>query len=1010
MARSLLMSCKHLFFPMCGCPVDAAPVPADEPAVAPVASAPVVPEVPKKKSSGRPKTPWGAERGIDTRKERSTQAMIRKAQEQKAAAQPEQIARAIELAMTDRAEFERQLAVAFGFGNFAKFCQLVWHVVEPATKLQWNWHHELIANTLQALFEDWKKATDDETYINAVRNAALNTCPGSLKSRITSVFFPVWCWLHRPGMKFICLSVNEDAAMRDARAARDLIRSDFFQTSFHPKWTLKGDQDAISNYGNTEGGERLSKPSGSQVVGLRADCVAGETLVATELGDMRIDALHEMHERGEEVPRVWTMNHETNNLELHNILGTRCIPQREIVEVITEADNLLRCTDDHRIHTEEKGYEQAASIARSTVSVLRSAVVSVSEQDSTALSRVSLRNLNVHTLHDGVRTPRSRVRQTGSARCYGRSILQQELQDDLYAAQSHHAALLDLRQGVQNQGQVSSLLLERVRRKTHEPSYANVGVSSVPAVQRDLSADRDEGDVLQPRLRELCAFDSHDRFRELSLQRQHQPVRRIVDVTGDANSRARRQPMHGMREERRGESARTARTSHRRESAEQRPREPDNVLRRVSYDVSQTHRSTVLSVSTPFEGGSRTKVNVYDLHIDGCHNFFANGILVHNCILYDDPNDPHEAENAAEREKLNSLFETNIYNRVNDPLRSLRIGIQQRVHSNDWTGFVITKQGLWSPANPDGWLHLVLPVEFDPERKFMLPASLVSRLRELLGDSAKIVVEDQRITAGMSVHPERFSADYLTAERKRWEGTASFSAQMNQAPINKKGGQIRREWFNFFRLEGGVRANVDALGGGHPRPPECHGGDAYLVQAARHRPGQWQFDWVVISIDAALQKTDRGSNWGLGVMAGQGGRRFVLDDRTQRGDILEIIQVLRDMIRTWPVDKILIEKKAAGESLRVMLQAEMAKGDLPPIQIEVVDPGNQGKEQRLDPCKPALSAGMLHLLDGAPWLDAFVSELAAFPFGTRDDRTDLVSMCMNHFAPADAESNSLPEW
>lgn len=27
-----------------------------------------------------------------------------------------------------------------------------------------------------------------------------------------------------------------------------------------------------------------------------------------------------------------------------------------------------------------------------------------------------------------------------------------------------------------------------------------------------------------------------------------------------------------------------------------------------------------------------TTADVYDIHVDYCHNFFANGILVHNCI------------------------------------------------------------------------------------------------------------------------------------------------------------------------------------------------------------------------------------------------------------------------------------------------------------------------------------------------------------------------------------------
>jgi hypothetical protein len=170
-----------------------------------------------------------------------------------------------------RAALLKQVDAELARAEFPEFCKQAWAVVEPATRLQWNWHHQLICEVLQALFEDWLKTKEDPDYINTVRNTVFNLPPGSLKSRLIAVFFMAWCWLRAPGMKFICLSVNEDAAHRDARACRDLIKSDWYQSTFKPEWKLKGDQDAISNYGNTSGGERLSKPSGSEVVGLRSD-------------------------------------------------------------------------------------------------------------------------------------------------------------------------------------------------------------------------------------------------------------------------------------------------------------------------------------------------------------------------------------------------------------------------------------------------------------------------------------------------------------------------------------------------------------------------------------------------------------------------------------------------------------------------------------------------------------------------------------------------------------------
>lgn len=72
-------------------------------------------------------------------------------------------------------------------------------------------------------------------------------------SRILSCFFPSFVWLHQPGARFLCLSVNEDAALRDARDSKMLIQSPWYQETFEPNWKLKIDQEAASNFANTKG-------------------------------------------------------------------------------------------------------------------------------------------------------------------------------------------------------------------------------------------------------------------------------------------------------------------------------------------------------------------------------------------------------------------------------------------------------------------------------------------------------------------------------------------------------------------------------------------------------------------------------------------------------------------------------------------------------------------------------------------------------------------------------------
>lgn len=534
------------------------------------------------------------------------------------------------------------------YDNFAEFCRQAWHVVEPATTLQWNWHHTLLCNTLQALFESWLRAGEFQKYVPPILNTAISVCPGALKSRLSSVFFPVWCWLRSPGVKFICLSVNEEVALRDARAARDLIVSDWFQTTFAPAWKLKGDQTAISNYGNDAGGERLSKPSGSAVIGLRADL-----------------------------------------------------------------------------------------------------------------------------------------------------------------------------------------------------------------------------------------------------------------------------------------------------------------------------------------------------------------------LIYDDPNAADETH--AERATINTVWDDSIYSRVNAPLRSLRIGIQQRVGGGDWTDHVIQRQGLWSPENRGGWLNVVLPAEAELERRYVMPEALAEILRRKLGPDA--IVADPRTKDGESIHAERFTREYLENEKKRWEGTGNYASQFQQRPALVGGNMLKRKYWNFFRLDGGVRPDFDEVPKGRPRPVECHDGEAVLIKAKHHSPGNWDFDWVCLSIDCAAKKTTTGSNWGMVVIAGKQGRRYVLDDRTKRGDILEIVEVLRALVKMWKPDKILIEAKAAGEDLKIRLKGEMEKGDMPMIILEEIK-AVIGKEERVMSCLPTIANGAVYLLDGATWLEEFVEECGDFPAGRRDDRIDCLSQCLNYYYESSEEDlgSSLPDW
>lgn len=158
--------------------------------------------------------------------------------------------------------------------SFAAFVREAWHVTDPTVALEWNWHHEAICLHLQRMFEDWRRVRRGELPSPPpVQNLLINIPPGTAKSRLVSVFFPAWAWLHEPAWKVICLSANPQVAERDAPISRQLIESPWYQQHFTPWWKLDEAINARDWYANTAGGDRRSFGIAAKIVGLRADCL-----------------------------------------------------------------------------------------------------------------------------------------------------------------------------------------------------------------------------------------------------------------------------------------------------------------------------------------------------------------------------------------------------------------------------------------------------------------------------------------------------------------------------------------------------------------------------------------------------------------------------------------------------------------------------------------------------------------------------------------------------------------
>lgn len=139
-------------------------------------------------------------------------------------------------------------------------------------------------------------------------------------------------------------------------------------------------------------------------------------------------------------------------------------------------------------------------------------------------------------------------------------------------------------------------------------------------------------------------------------------------------------------------------------------------------------------------------------------------------VLLDDPLSVKMAKSDVERESANDDFREALPTRLNNPDSSAIIVIMQRLHEGDVSGTII--------AGDYGYEHLMLPMEFEPERKCV----------------TSIGFEDPRKEDGELLFPERFPAK-VVARDKKIMGSYATAGQFQQRPAPREGGMFHRDWF-----------------------------------------------------------------------------------------------------------------------------------------------------------------------------------------------------------------------
>lgn len=102
----------------------------------------------------------------------------------------------------------------------------------------------------------------------------LNVPPGTMKSLLVGVFFPMWMWgpQGRPSARFVGVAHEQSLGVRDNLKCRRLAASPWYQALWGDSVTLTGDQNTKVNFENTATGFRqVATPS--NITGRRGDFV-----------------------------------------------------------------------------------------------------------------------------------------------------------------------------------------------------------------------------------------------------------------------------------------------------------------------------------------------------------------------------------------------------------------------------------------------------------------------------------------------------------------------------------------------------------------------------------------------------------------------------------------------------------------------------------------------------------------------------------------------------------------
>lgn len=613
------------------------------------------------------------------------------------------------------------------------FCQLVDPLYEAA------WFHEVIADIL----ENALKRTLEKKKTRII----LTIPPRHGKTQTTSIYFPAWALGKYPTLKFILSSYGADLSTKVGMKTRDVINSQQYQAIF-PNVQLRPDSKSKSYWLTKQNGSYFAVGVGGPVTGEGANCFTGDTLIATEEGYKTIKHLISLQKE----MKVLSFNHEKNCLEWKRVLASSKRKVSEILRITTDKKRVIRCTPDHRIFVKNKGYIRAQDLRNGDVLIgiqsdekdfcptgMQLLQKSISKKKIRSRKMVSFitkglllfknmfsiasrgkKSKKVHNMRGGSRTKDEKVLFKKRMSKIVESSSRKEMFDMQKRFSSSVASFKNL---FKNMCCRPSLITNEGDTQSKLQTWDGTGHISSEVLS---SSEKSGG-------------------------KRHEPMRHMsVAGTGYLSP-------------------------HRSQSKEQCDGEPDSIVQELSFSTSYESDDTVSSIERTSD-----RENVYDIQVENNNNFFANDILVHNCVILDDPHkNREEAESQTYRDTVWEYYRSTLYSRLEGA--GTVIVIMQRWHQDDLVGRLLeADQEARKAGQPtEDWEVINFPAIADSDEFFK-------------GQKTRL--------QGQALWPSKFPIDVLHNIREV-QGTANWSSQYMQDPILAENQEFKKEMFDYFDEE-----------------------------------------------------------------------------------------------------------------------------------------------------------------------------------------------------------------